>query len=64
VEMLEAASRGVIVPNPHRPALAPLAGEADGRIIRAEAPGPAGWSEALRRVLSEMGLEMKGETGG
>lgn len=64
VEMLEAASRGVVVPNPHRAPLPPLKGEDSGRIIRANTPGPAGWSRALRQVLSEMAPETKGDARG
>lgn len=62
IEMLERASRGVILPNPHRAPLPRLAGEAGGRITRADLPGPAGWSAALGAVLSELGLELKGKT--
>jgi mannosyl-3-phosphoglycerate phosphatase len=55
VAMLERASQGVVIPNPHHPPLPVLAAEREGRVIRAARPGPAGWSQALNALLSEPG---------
>ncbi|WP_330848807.1 HAD hydrolase family protein [Mangrovicoccus ximenensis] len=46
-EMIEAATHGVIIRNDHGPGLPELAGEAEGRIRRTEAEGPAGWNAAI-----------------
>lgn len=54
IAMIEAADIGIVVPNPAHPPLPALAGEADGRVIRAPAPGPRGWRRALEAVLAEM----------
>lgn len=54
-EMLEAATHGVIIQNDHAAPLPPLAGEADGRIRRSTAPGPAGWNDAVLGLLTELG---------
>ena len=51
VEMLQAASLGVVVKNPHAAPLPPLVGEADGRIIRTKLVGPAGWNEAVLKYV-------------
>lgn len=51
VEMLQAASLGVVVKNPHATPLPPLLGEADGRIIRTRLIGPAGWNEAVLKYV-------------
>ncbi|MFP4303611.1 MAG: HAD-IIB family hydrolase [Rhodosalinus sp.] len=56
IEMLEAADRAAIVANPHRAPLPALGGEATGRILRTDLPGPAGWSLAVERILSEEGV--------
>ncbi|MEZ5767057.1 MAG: HAD-IIB family hydrolase [Paracoccaceae bacterium] len=53
IEMLEAASAGVIVKNDHGTPLTRLMGEDAGRITRTEAPGPAGWNQA---VLDWLGM--------
>jgi mannosyl-3-phosphoglycerate phosphatase len=58
VEMLEAADRAAIVANPHRAPLPRLAGEAEGRILRTDLPGPAGWSWAVERILSAEGVDV------
>ena len=55
--MIEAADYGVIVANPHGPALPPLAGEAEGRILRTARPGPDGWTEGLEAILSKLDLQ-------
>lgn len=47
VEMLEAATAGVIVRNDHATPLPRLDGEAAGRIGRTDAPGPEGWNRAV-----------------
>lgn len=46
-EMIEAATHGVIIPNPHRAPLPPLDGEAEGRVVREQTAGPAGWAHAV-----------------
>lgn len=51
IEMLDHATVGVIVRNPHRSPLPPLAGEAEGRITRTAASGPAGWNAAVSAFL-------------
>jgi mannosyl-3-phosphoglycerate phosphatase len=58
VEMLEAADRAAIVANPHRPALPPMPGEAEGRVLRTDLTGPAGWSWAVERILSAEGVDV------
>jgi mannosyl-3-phosphoglycerate phosphatase len=62
VEMLEAADAGVIVKNDHGPPLPRLAGEADGRIARTEAPGPAGWNRAVLDWLGALDQNRYGLT--
>jgi mannosyl-3-phosphoglycerate phosphatase len=47
IEMLETATRGVIVKNDHGTPLTRLMGEDDGRITRTEAPGPRGMERAV-----------------
>lgn len=56
VEMLETADLGIVVANPSRPALPPLAGEAEGRIVRIDAPGPKGWNAGMERVIKNRGI--------
>ncbi len=56
VEMIKAADYGVIVANPGHAPLPTLPGEKDGRIIRTKKPGPEGWSEAVMRILSDLGI--------
>lgn len=63
-EMLEAADYGVIVRNPHAPALPPLTGEDSGRIVRTTAPGPEGWAEAIFDLLGRLGLNREAATDG
>ncbi|MBE3637391.1 HAD-IIB family hydrolase [Mangrovicoccus algicola] len=46
-EMIEAATHGVIIRNPHGPGLPELSGEAAGRIRRSAAEGPEGWNAAI-----------------
>lgn len=53
-EMIEAADYGVIISNPGHAPLPDLPGEVDGRIIRTEKPGPAGWSEAVMAIVSNL----------
>lgn len=55
-EMIEAATRGVIVANPHGAPLPRLPGEDGGGIIRTARPGPEGWAEAMDRLAPEYGL--------
>lgn len=52
IAMLEAADLGVIIPNPDHKGIPRLAGEADGSIIRAARPGPAGWNETIKKLLA------------
>lgn len=47
VEMLEAATAGVIVRNDHAAPLPRLDGEGAGRITRTAEPGPTGWNRAV-----------------
>ncbi|WP_319567539.1 HAD-IIB family hydrolase [Cohaesibacter marisflavi] len=47
IEMLETADFGVIISNPAGKPLPPLSGEDEGRIMRADNPGPTGWNEAI-----------------
>ena len=56
VEMIKAADYGVIVANPGHAPLPTLPGEKGGRIIRTKKPGPEGWSEAVMRILSDLGI--------
>ncbi|MEC3862429.1 HAD-IIB family hydrolase [Mesobacterium sp. TK19101] len=53
-EMLESADLGIIVRNDHAPPLPPLSGEADGRILRTDAPGPEGWNIAVLDAVSRV----------
>ncbi|QDY99326.1 HAD-IIB family hydrolase [Nitratireductor mangrovi] len=53
-DMLEAADLGVVVANPAHEPLAELDGEADGRIIRTELPGPMGWNAAIIEILRRL----------
>ena len=54
VEMLEAAEFGIIIANPHRAALPPLATEHTGRIIRTKEAGPSGWNRAMMDLLDRL----------
>ncbi|MFC3612677.1 HAD-IIB family hydrolase [Lutimaribacter marinistellae] len=54
VEMIEAADRGVIIRNPDAPPIPPLPGEAQGTIHRTTRSGPAGWSDAITRLVDEI----------
>ncbi len=56
VEMLNAADFGVIVANPTRQPLPQLPGESTGRIFRTTLPGPAGWNEAVLRLVEQLDL--------
>ncbi|MCQ2004484.1 HAD-IIB family hydrolase [Rhizobium sp. NRK18] len=51
VAMIEAADTGVIVANPAHAPLPPLAGEADGRILRTTKPGPQGWNDIILQII-------------
>jgi len=46
----------VIVANPSHAPLPTLDGEKTGRIIRTKKPGPEGWSGAVMRILSTLGI--------
>ncbi len=52
VAMLEAADLGVIIPNPTHKGIPRLAGEANGSIFRAASPGPVGWNESIKTIIS------------
>lgn len=56
IRMLEQAEHAVIVANPHRAPLPALKGEAEGRIIRTQAAGPAGWNAAILDILQRLDL--------
>jgi len=56
VEMLQTADFGVIVANPHREALPPQLGEAEGRIVRTELAGPEGWNLAIIKLITRLEL--------
>ena len=60
-ELLAAADYGIVVRNSHGPGLPPLPGEADGRILRTMAEGPAGWREGLEAVLRGLGVMTQGD---
>ncbi|KAJ56252.1 mannosyl-3-phosphoglycerate phosphatase [Actibacterium mucosum KCTC 23349] len=49
--MLHHADLGIIVQNPASPALPHQPGEDSGQIIRTNAPGPAGWAQAMTAQL-------------
>ncbi|NVO25078.1 HAD-IIB family hydrolase [Donghicola mangrovi] len=51
IEMIEAATQGVIIPNPHRDPLPPLKGEGDGHILREQMPAPNGWANAVSTLM-------------
>jgi mannosyl-3-phosphoglycerate phosphatase len=55
IEMLQAADRGVIVRNDHGTPIPSLPGEASGTIRRSSVAGPAGWNEAVLKLLTEFG---------
>lgn len=50
IEMIQNATHGVIIPNPHRAPLPPLQGEAEGRVVRELFAGPEGWAHAVRDI--------------
>ena len=54
--MLEQAEHAVIVANPHRAPLRPLTNEAEGRVVRTQAAGPAGWNAAILELLQRLDL--------
>mgnify|MGYP001816153137 FL=1 len=51
VEMLAHADYGFIIANPNHPPLPRMAGEAEGRIMRTDLPGPHGWNTAINGFL-------------
>lgn len=53
IEMLERADLAIVVPNPEHAGIPRLAGEGGGRIMRAEAAGPRGWSDSLLALLDD-----------
>lgn len=51
IAMLESADIGVIIPNPSHGGIGPFEGEASGKIIRADLPGPEGWNQAIKMLI-------------
>lgn len=51
VAMLLEADTGIVVANPAHEPLPPLDGEDEGRIVRTRLAGPAGWNEAVLRIV-------------
>ncbi len=51
IEMIEAATHGVIIKNGHGNPMPTLQGEADKRIIRTAKEGPSGWNDAVNHFL-------------
>ncbi len=49
--MIEQADLGVIIPNPAHDGIPQCPGETTGRIIRADAAGPAGWNQVIMSLL-------------
>lgn len=56
VEMLEAADFAVIIQNPHRTPLPPLANEDADRTLRTTKPGPEGWHDAVLTLIQRLNL--------
>lgn len=56
VEMLEAADFAVIIQNPHRAPLPPLANEDADRTLRTTKPGPEGWHDAVLTLIQRLNL--------
>nr|WP_240989347.1 HAD-IIB family hydrolase [Salipiger mangrovisoli] len=56
IEMIEAATHGVIIRNDHGTGIPPLPGEQTGRIRRTALPGPEGWNVAILDLLADLGL--------
>lgn len=54
IDMLQAASLGVIVRNDHGPGIPELPGEALGTLRRTTHPGPTGWAEAVLAILNDI----------
>lgn len=52
--MIETADRGVIIRNDHGTNIPTLRGEGEGRILRTETAGPAGWNRAVLAALNDM----------
>ena len=53
--MIRRADLGVIIPNPAHAGIPRLDEEADGRVIRAAAPGPKGWNGIIVALLNDAG---------
>ncbi|WP_299729626.1 HAD hydrolase family protein [uncultured Tateyamaria sp.] len=56
IKMIEACDWGVVIANPTRPPLPPLAGEAEGRVTRTQEPGPAAWNSVMLETLARLNL--------
>jgi mannosyl-3-phosphoglycerate phosphatase len=57
VEMLTRADFGILIPNPHAPAMPPLPGETAGTILRAPRAGPAGWAASMTALLTQLDIK-------
>lgn len=56
VAMLEAADKGIVIPNPSSPVKIELCEKQARNMACAGSPGPSGWNEAVLRFLAEQGL--------
>ena len=56
IDMLLQSDFGIVIPNPAHAGIKTLSGESAGRIIRADAAGPAGWSDSLLTLLEDPGF--------
>lgn len=64
VEMLNAATVGIIIANPNAQELPVLAGERDGHIRRSTKSGPSGWNEMMLALVSELSQDERAPDGG
>lgn len=51
--MITQADKGVIIPNPGHAGIPRFEKEASGHVLRAHAPGPAGWNQSLMQILQD-----------
>ncbi|MCO6186418.1 mannosyl-3-phosphoglycerate phosphatase [Rhizobium sp. L1K21] len=54
IAMLEAADYGIVIANPAHAPLPPLKGERDGKILRSELTGAAGWNKMLNELVDRL----------
>lgn len=57
LEMLQTADFGILIANPHNAPVPHMPGEDTGRIRRTQSAGPAGWTEGLTSLLSDLGID-------